>query len=97
MPVFGKAVAFYEIEDGNQHLVVYHKLDQVCMTLNLWRGQWSESLHILDVSCITDIIGIWSYHNRVYPLRKHPGLDWLTNDEKGVEMKGIHEEEDEDV
>ena len=53
-------------------------------TLNVWRGTWSEKLEVLDVTWqITDIIGIWAYSNNVYPMRKHPGPQWMSSEEAG--------------
>ncbi|KIL54155.1 hypothetical protein M378DRAFT_93047 [Amanita muscaria Koide BX008] len=83
-PIFGKALAFFVITQSRKHLVVYHKLVKVQRTLNVWRGEWSDRLEVMDMSHIIDIIGIWAYRNWVYPLRKHPAFAFMSNEEKGI-------------
>jgi len=86
-PIFGKALAFFGVAQARKHLVIYHQLVKVQRTLNVWRGEWSEKLEVMDVSHIVDIIGIWGYNNCVYPLRKHPALTFMSNEEKGIEFE----------
>ncbi|KIL54871.1 hypothetical protein M378DRAFT_91772 [Amanita muscaria Koide BX008] len=91
-PIFGKALAFFAIEKTNQHVVVYHPLEKMEKTLNIWRGIWSQKIDVLDTTQIVDLIGIWAYNNNVYPLRKHPGSDWISPEEKGIEIDGDGED-----
>ena len=86
--VFGKALAFFNITKTNKNVVIYHKLLKLQKTLNVWRGEWSEEVEVMDVSNIVDMIGIWAYNKRVYPLRKHSGFCLMPNDEKGEEEEG---------
>ena len=83
-PIFGKALAFFQMEQTKQNIVVYHQLVKMEKTLNVWRGTWSEKLEVLDVTQIADIIGVWTYNNNVYPLRKHPGSQWISKEEAGT-------------
>src|SRR6266576_804414 len=83
-PIFGKALAFFHIEQIKQNIVVYHQLVKMEKTLNVWRGTWSEKLEVLDVTQIADIVGIWAYNNNIYPLRKHPGSQWMSKEEAGI-------------
>ncbi|KIL64665.1 hypothetical protein M378DRAFT_77785 [Amanita muscaria Koide BX008] len=85
-PVFGKALAFFAIKKTNEHVVVYHRLVKMQKTLNIWRGMWSEKLDVLDVTQIVNVIGTWAYGKNVYPLRKHPGHEWISDEEKGIEI-----------
>jgi hypothetical protein len=94
-PIFGKALAFFELDMPNReinYIVVFQKLVKMEKTLNIWRGEWSQQLDVLNVSCIMDIIGVWCCDNRVYPLRKHPGLDWMHEGERGIGLEGIGKE-----
>ncbi|KAF8333784.1 hypothetical protein F5887DRAFT_893088 [Amanita rubescens] len=94
-PIFGKALAFFEIDLPNRRnncIVVFQRLVKMEKTLNIWRGEWSQQLDVLEVSCIMDIIGVWSSENRVYPLRKHPSLDWMSEEERGIGLEGIGKE-----
>ena len=90
--VFGKALAFFNITQTHKNLVIYHKLGKLQKTLNVWRGEWSEEVEVMEVSNIADIVGIWAYNKRVYPLRKHSGFGLMLNDEK----QGEEEEEEEE-
>jgi hypothetical protein len=87
-PIFGRALAFFEIAIGEigQHLVVYNPLVKVHQTLHMWRGEWSDSINAINVQKISDLIGIYEHECRVYPLRRHPAFDWMSDEEKGVQM-----------
>jgi len=39
----------------------------------------------LPVTAIDSIVGVWNYNERVYILRKHPGLTMLNAEETGKE------------
>ena len=49
---------------------------------------------MLAVSAIHSLVGIWSYESRVYILRKHPGLNLLSEEESGIKMAADEEEEE---
>ncbi|KAH9946556.1 hypothetical protein B0H21DRAFT_779031 [Amylocystis lapponica] len=84
-PIFGEALVFLKIEAYSDHLVLFHPLVNVTNPLNTCRGKWSQDLKVLPISEIVDVVGIWSHEDNVYILRKHPGLDWLSVEEKGLE------------
>jgi hypothetical protein len=86
VPVFGEALAFYELLQKNNELVVVYR----CMTnqvkvLNMWRGTWSQDICVLSVKNITNKIGIWKMPHaanaNVWILQKHPGLEMLSDAE----------------
>jgi hypothetical protein len=82
--VFGEALAFFEVVQPSQKLVVYHPIVQVQQILGVLRGEFSKQVEVLPVTSLHDLVGIWSYNGkRVYILRKHPALDMLTEEEKG--------------
>ena len=89
--IFGKAVAFFKIEETNRCVVVYEQFVKMEKTLNVWRGTWSENLDVLDVTQIVDIIGIWAYNDTVYPLRKHPGSQWISKEANGIDVNEGHD------
>jgi hypothetical protein len=85
-PVFGEALAFYELlQKNNELFVVYHCMKNQVKVLNMWRGTWSQDIHVLPVKNITDKIGIWKMPNatdaNVWILQKHPGLAMLSDAE----------------
>ncbi len=93
-PIFGKALAFFSIGQTKECLAVYHKLDKIQKTLNVWRGTWCNEYEVMDVSNISNLIGIWTYNNNVtYVLRKHCGFDWLSDEGKGIGMEESVNEE----
>lgn len=89
-PVFGRALAFFEIVIGEtkKQLVVYNALANVHQTLHVWRGEWSDRIKFMDAVKISDLIGTYEHKLegtwRVYPLRKHPTFDWMSDAEKGI-------------
>ena len=91
--VFGEALAFFEVQETNDLVVVYQPLTGCEQQLNRWRGVWSNKMEVLPVSKVTSIVGIWCHKKFVYILRKHPGLTLLNVEETG---KG-DEDEDENV
>ena len=93
-PIFGKALSFFEIEESKHCLVAFHKLVNMQKTLGIWRGKWSNTIEILEVAAIINVIGVWAYGDRVYPLRKYPGLNWLSSEERFIEDGDDLEEED---
>jgi hypothetical protein len=102
-PVFGEALAFYEIIEADELLMVYRPLRQCEQVLRRWRGIWSNDIEVLPISAVKAVVGIWSYLQRVYVLQKHPGLSLLNaeeserseeeNNKGGVEGEGEDGEE----
>jgi Transposase family tnp2 len=82
--IFGEALAFYDLVDFGKTVVAYRPLSRIKTVLGVYRGEWSEEIKILPVSSLVNLIGIWSSGERVYVLRKHPGLLWLSDEERGV-------------
>lgn len=82
--VFGEALAFFEVQETNDVLVVYQQLSGCEQVLQKWRGVWSNDIKVLPVSKITSLVGIWCYQKWVYILRKHPGLALLNVEESGI-------------
>ncbi|KAI0062598.1 hypothetical protein BV25DRAFT_1870331 [Artomyces pyxidatus] len=93
---FGEAIAFYELVKEKKVVVVYHPLDNRQKILSQWRGTWSSDIKVLPASAIQTVVGIWSHKNRVYVLRKHPGLDMLSAAESNrIEDNGEDSDNDE--
>jgi hypothetical protein len=84
-PIFGEALAFYEVAATNDLLVVYHPPHNPQKILKRWRGTWSDDIHVLEVTQISGLVGIWCFNSRSYVLRKHPGLGLLSQEECGIE------------
>lgn len=80
--IFGEALAFYELLQGdNELLVVFHNLTNQKNVLGCWTGTWSQDISVLPVKNITNKVGIWNRpQNRpgCWILRKHPGLAMLS-------------------
>lgn len=81
---FGEAYAFYSLNyrGENKELVVYKPLREIEQHFGVTiRGRWNEKdeLHVLEISQILTIVGLWRVPNRdyVYVLQKHPGLEML--------------------
>jgi hypothetical protein len=82
-PVFGEALAFYEILETQQVLIVYQPIFELQVTLGHWRGIWSDTVQVLPVSALIALVGILCHDTRVWILRKHPGLAVLNVEERG--------------
>jgi hypothetical protein len=93
-PVFGEALAFFEVVETHELLVVYYAVDDCHQVLRRWRGTWKKEVDVMPVSAIHSVIGIWSSQKKVYILRKHPGLALLGAEE--AEKSDANEQEDED-
>ena len=91
-PVFGEALAFFEKPETGQLVVIYYPLSNCEQVLKKWRGVWSDKIEVLPASTIHSIVGIWPYEPRVYILRKHPGLNLLSEEECGKEQEEVEEE-----
>ena len=88
-PKFGRALAFFELafEETKWNMVVYNPLEIVDSKFDIWRGKWSENVHVTDIMNISDMIGVFEHNSRVYPLQKYPSFDWMANEEKGIETE----------
>ncbi|KAF9521402.1 hypothetical protein CPB83DRAFT_928297, partial [Crepidotus variabilis] len=101
--IFGHAWAFYTISTDStsppRTLAIYTPLISVTTTSRIPRGKWAVGqLAVVEVAKIRSLVGIWTGVNTkgVYILRKHPGLDYLATDERGVEAGDLVEDEDQD-
>ena len=68
--------------------VIYNALSNVIRHLGQIRRKWEEKISVLEIEFIQDIVGIWTSPKkaeRVYILRKHPGLEMLSSIECGIE------------
>ncbi|KAF8900457.1 hypothetical protein CPB84DRAFT_1778963, partial [Gymnopilus junonius] len=99
--IFGEALAFYKLTvDGVlwRNIVVYHRLAEMKQTLGQLRGSWDrKTVRTLEISAIIDIVGIWEPKNeseRVYILRKHPGIALLNTEELGKSPEEDTDEEE---
>ena len=91
-PVFGEALAFFELLETKQLVAVYHPVSNCQQVLKTWRGIWSGKIEVLPASAIHSLVGIWFYESRVYILRKHPGLNLLSEEESEKEIEDTGEE-----
>jgi hypothetical protein len=100
VPVFGEALAFYELlQEKNELFVIYHCMTNPVKVLNMWRGTWSQDICVLPVKNITNKIGIWkmphAVNANVWILQKHPGLAMLSDMEtEQVDENEINEDMD---
>ena len=91
-PVFGEALAFFEVVETHQLLVVHKTVGDCQQILGTWRGIWKKEVDVMPVSVIHSVIGIWEGEKNVYILRKHPGLALLSAEE----LERNDEQEDEE-
>jgi len=91
-PVFGEALTFFEVLETKQLLAVYHPVSNCQQVLKKWRDIWSDKIEVLPASAIHSLVAIWFYEPRVYILRKHPGLNLLSEEESGKEVEDTGEE-----
>ena len=93
--VFGEVLAFYKLTQHENPLkiAVFHPLSDIKKSLNVIYGKWATQILAIKVDDIVDIIGIWAAPKceRVYVLRKHPGLELLTSEECGQELEDLAE------
>lgn len=89
-PIFGEALAFFEVVERHELLVIYHPFIALQPVLRCWRGSMSNEIHVLPASALHCMIGIWIYNTKVWILRKHPGLALLTAEER-VDEHGASE------
>ena len=97
-PIFGEALAFFEMLETKQLLVVYHLIGNCMKVLKNWRGVWIDRIEVMLASAIHCVVSIWSYRKSpwVYILRKHPGLPFLSDHEAGRRSEDGEEEEEEE-
>lgn len=99
IPCFGEALAFYtrSREDGaKDEFVVYCPVVELCMQHRRWQGKWPEgrAIEVARVSSILAIVGILTGPRLkdVYILRKHPGLNLLSDVECGLTSGEVDQE-----
>ena len=85
-PIFGESLAFYTTQSAKADfsLVVYHPLIECHKQFGRWYGRWSPALHVLEISTIVSLVGIWTHNDCVHILWKHPGLSLLRLDQLGL-------------
>jgi hypothetical protein len=94
---FGEALAFFKLVQNSQLVMVYQPLVNIQHMLTAVRGNWSGKIEVLPVSALSSLIGILCFSEKVYVLRKHPALFWLTDEEKGVVYgEGLDDDDDDD-
>ncbi len=84
---FGEALAFYSATPLSEPIIIYHELNHVVHSLGTLKGDWSTELHVAPISQIQAIVGIWKCEDGVYILRKHPGLEWLSAEERDLALE----------
>lgn len=99
--LYGHVRAFYTVLTTGAEpvtLAVYTPLDNVKSICGFPRGSWATDscLKVINVSSIRSLVGIWVGINtkEVYILRKHPGLAYLSTDERGFQEGDIEDNED---
>lgn len=86
---FGEAKAFYTVATADARLeefVVYRPIVGMQMEYRRWRGKWGTTVRVARVASIAALIGIWVAvdSQNIHILRKHPGLDLLSEAECGL-------------
>ncbi len=81
---FGEAITFYSATLLSNSMIVYHELKDIVHYLGTLKGNWSTELHVVPTSQIKAVVGIWNCEDGVYILRKHPGLEWLSAEERDL-------------
>jgi hypothetical protein len=84
-PTFGEALAFYEVGERHQLLVVFHPIINQTQVLKVWRENWSHDIQVLPVSALHSLIGVFNgRQGRIYIQRRHPGLIHLTQEQQDI-------------
>lgn len=80
--------------------MVYRQLVDTKQILGQLRGKWDDStIHVVEISAIVDIVGIWEAQNVnperdfIYILRKHPAINALSSDELGKDSEVANEDQ----
>ena len=94
--IFGEALAFYEVQETHQLLVVYHPISNLQRLLRRWKGNWSNTIKVLPVAKLQDKIAIWTWKTNIHVLRKHPGLAHLKPEDRGGCNEDDEDEEDDE-
>jgi hypothetical protein len=90
---FGEALAFLEIIECSQQVVVYQPLEQVGKMLSAIKGKWLNGIQVMPVLALHSIIGVFCFGERVYVLPKHAGLNLLGEEEKGIKIQEIYDDD----
>ncbi|KAF9522524.1 hypothetical protein CPB83DRAFT_776972 [Crepidotus variabilis] len=97
---FGEVHPFYKAEGTSllRTLVVFTPFTEMESMFGVVRGALAKHVQVMDVSRIQAIVGIWAGVNtgKIYILRKHPGLEYLTLDERGLDEEQVVDEDDEE-
>ncbi|KZP10961.1 hypothetical protein FIBSPDRAFT_913714 [Athelia psychrophila] len=86
---FGEALAFYTRalpDESQEEFVVYHPIIGLHTKHHRWQGRWSAAVKVACVPSILAVVGIWAspQSQNIHILRKHPGLDLLSQAECGL-------------
>lgn len=97
--IFGEARAFYQLGErfGGRKLALYTPLQEVKKIFHIPRGKWNpQAPEVLEITAIKSLVGIWVgvLSKEIYILRKHPGLQLLTQEECGLDPEELDDEED---
>lgn len=106
--VYGEAIIFYQImpqEDANnsdsgKRFLLYKPLKNVKENLSVaLSGVWGSDsdIEVLNIKDIVDIVGIWKgpHTESIYIIRKHPALEMLPEEERGVSKENEPEDDEE--
>jgi hypothetical protein len=90
-PLFREALAFYEIIDRTQYVMVYQPFAEVKHVLCSMQGKQSKNIEVLPLSSLCHLIGIFwvDVSEKVYILRKHSRLALLSEADEGMEIDEI--------
>lgn len=77
-------------------LVVYRPVVDLHQALRRWQGTWADHIATARASSIEAIVGIWEgiRTKHVHILRKHPGLNMLSDMECGNQSEEDFEGDD---
>lgn len=66
--------------------MIYCPLGQLRVNHQRWQGKWGTTVRVAHVLSILAVVGIWAgpKSQDIYVLRKHPGLDLLSQVECGL-------------
>jgi len=75
--------------------VVAQPILNVHQVLGTVRGKFSSHIEIIPYKALRNVIGIWVFGEKVYILRKHPGLQLLSVEESGQSADNENKEMEE--
>ena len=89
-------MTFNKAREFNEGLVVYYPVLRIESKYGALRGEWGTEPQVLPLSMVSAIVGIWQREDsrNVYILRKHPGLDWLSPEERSLREEDLDNEEE---